>query len=254
MEKYSDSKFWNEYWKQEKRESEDFIFENLLNKIIQWKKVHSYMEIGGAPGSIMSFMAKVHNMDVSTVDFCDWKILNGFLKKQGLKNYKIYNEDFSNFNVEKHNKQYDMVASWGFVEHFDLETSGLFIQKQKALVADDGYLIVELPNIRGLNWLIYRVFNNALLKIHNTKTMDLKFINSEILKGNEFKILYSNYYLTSFFEFSESNEFFLRHKFIRGIFKGIKNISKKLSINNIPNAFMSPYMIVIAQKDVSYYE
>lgn len=248
IEEYSNKQFWDDYWTNEKRSGFEFLFSTLVDKYVDWNKIKNYMEIGGAPGSIMSYMFHVHRLDVSTVDFCNRKILSDFLEKNEIKNYKIYNENFMYFDVGPHQKKYDMVASWGVVEHFALEETYQFIQKQKTMVSSDGYLIVELPNIRGFNWLLYRLMNNDLLKIHNIKTMDLSFLRQSIECDKKFKILYGNYYLTSFLEYSSTNEFFYKHRFIKLIFSFLKRIFAVLHLNNISNRFFSPYIVFIAKR------
>lgn len=245
---YSTKQFWDGYWKDEKRSGYEFLFEEIVNNYVDWGSIKSYMEIGGAPGTIMSYMYHEHGLDVSTIDFCDPHILSDLLSGNSIKNYHIYNEDFSNTDIKKHHKKYDLVASWGFVEHFELEESDKFIQKHKDMVSDNGYLIIELPNIRGFNWLLYRIMNNELLKIHNTKTMDIAFLKSAVEKGGQFGILYGNYYLTSFLEYSSTNEFFERHKLIKSVFGVLKKLFAFLKLNNIPNRLFSPYIVFIAKR------
>jgi len=160
----------------------------------------------------------------------------------------MFNEDFRHFDITPHVKKYDLVSSWGFIEHFELEESYEFIQKHKEMVSSNGYLIIELPNIRWFNWLLYRLINNNLLKIHNLETMDISFLKRAIEKDQKFKILYGNYYLTSFFEFSSSNEFFKRHSVIKHIFELIKKSIRALHVNDIPNKFFSPYIVFIAKR------
>ena len=146
---FSNKTFWDKYWEAEKRSGYDFLFHKIVDKYIDWGRVRDYMEIGGAPGTIMSYMFHVHKLEVSTVDFCNPEILSELLERNKVRNYRIYNEDFSEFDVSPHSRKYDLVASWGFVEHFGLEDANGFIQKHKEMVSEGGYLIVELPNIRG---------------------------------------------------------------------------------------------------------
>lgn len=239
--------FWNEYWKKETRRQEEFMFADLLNKYLEWDMISTYMEIGGAPGSIMSYMVKYHGIDVFTVDFCNKKIIEEFMESAQVKKYKIYDEDFETFDVKEHINRYDCVASWGFIEHFDIELTSQFIKKHKEMVSKNGYLIIELPNIRKFNWLIYKIFDKELLSIHNIKAMDLNYLRREI-NDDEFELLYGNYYLTSFLEYNSSNVFFANHRIIKYIFNFFKEIGKKLHLSNIPNRFFSPYIIFIARR------
>ena len=248
IDEYSDKQFWDNYWEKEERNEYDFLFSRLIDQYIDWKGIKNYMEIGGAPGTIMSYMFHNHNLNVNTVDFCNPQILSSMLEKNNVKEYRIYNEDFATFDTTKHKKLYDVVASWGFVEHFDTIKSRFFIQKQKEMVSDNGYIVVELPNIRKFNWLLYRIMNYELLKIHNVKTMNLDFLRQAIEEGGDFEILYGDYYLTSFLEYSSSNEFFDKHHIIKQIFSSLKHLFAWLHLNNISNRFFSPYIVFIARR------
>lgn len=219
-----------------------------MDRYLDWTQIENYMEIGGAPGTIMSYMFHTHHLRVNTVDFCDSQILSELLDRNHVEDYHIFSEDFSRFDSGAHRKEYDLVASWGFVEHFDRDQSDHFIQKHKEMVSDGGYLVIELPNIRGFNWLLYRVMNYDLLKIHNTKTMDLNFLRQAIESDHLFEILYGNYYLSSFLEYSSSNEFFDRHRVIKAVFGALKRVCAALRLNNLPNRLFSHYVVFIARR------
>lgn len=246
---YSNKRFWDDYWNEETRKEYEFIFSPILDKYVDWTHVANYMEIGGAPGTIMVYMYHNHQLDVNTIDFCNSSIISNLLDENHVHDYTIISEDFSVFNANEHCQKYDMVASWGFVEHFDIKTSHEFIQKHKEMVGEGGYLIIELPNIRRFNWLIYRIVNNNLLKIHDLQTMDLKYLTDSIEEGNQFEILYGDYYLTSFFDFSSSNEYFDRHRVIKNLFKSLKELLSYFHLDNIPNRFFSPYIVFIARRN-----
>ena len=84
-ESYSNIEFWNDYWKDEKRIGYDFMFSEIIDQYLDWTKIKNYMEIGGAPGTIMSYMFHVHNLEVNTVDFCDLQILSDLLERNNVK-------------------------------------------------------------------------------------------------------------------------------------------------------------------------
>ncbi len=44
---WSDKEFWSRYWDKEKRKTTEFLFTALMEEYIDFKKIHSYMEIGG---------------------------------------------------------------------------------------------------------------------------------------------------------------------------------------------------------------
>lgn len=245
---WSSKEFWSKYWDKEKRTVSEFTFSQLMEDYIDFNAIDSYMEIGGAPGIITAYIYQKYGINGSVIDYVNKEYTEKVLNENNVRNYNVYEEDFINFDAKRHGKQYGLVASWGFIEHFDKHICQEIIQKQKELVQEGGYLLIELPNIRKLNWFIYRIFNNKLLKIHNLEIMDLSFLKKEVILNNQFELLYCDYYLTSFFSINSSSEFYDRHKIIKKIFKVIHSIAQKFHIDNIKTQFFSPYIVLIAKK------
>lgn len=241
--------FWAEYWDKEKREiftSNSFIFEDIIEKnipeLMNGQKDKSYFEVGCAPGNVMVFFNKKYGCTISGCDFVSCIAVADNIKKSGIKTFHLYESDFRNLDLKN---KYDLVASYGFVEHFDNYST--IIKRHKKLVADNGYLIIEIPNIRKCNYLFYKIFLPNILKNHNTKIMDLKVLRKEIEDEN-FEILFNNYYLTNMFMANSNNEFVNRNKIIKYIFMSSRKILEKLHCSNIPNKYLSPYIICIARK------
>lgn len=241
---YTDKQYWDSYWEKETRKEIDCYFSDLLDEYINWDTTTSYMEIGGAPGSIIAFMYKVHNMKVSTIDFTEKNRMIEYLKQQGITDYDIYQEDFLTYDIRSHKRKYDIVASWGFVEHFDKKVSAELIAKKKEMVAEQGYLLIELPNIRRIMWLIYFIFNRKMIKIHNLKTMDLEWLKKTVQKNGEFEILYSSYY----FAMNSQNDFFIKHRILDSLCSAIVDYFKKCKFKNNVKKWFFPYIVVIAKR------
>ncbi len=245
--KYTDQNYWNNYWDNENRDNYNFYFSELLDKYIAWDRVGSYMEIGGAPGSILAYMRNEHGLKVATVDFTDRNRIISHLHSFGVDDALVICEDFAYFDSDKYKKQFDIVASWGFVEHFEKDITDQFISKKKNMVADDGYLIVELPNIRKLIWLGYWLFNRKLIGIHNLKVMDLEWIRNKVVEDGTFEVLYASYY----FAMNEQNEFFIMHPSICTLCKKIVDLFKNGKVKNSIRRWFYPYIVVIAKKRTS---
>lgn len=238
---YTDDCYWNSYWKEEKREGVNFYFEDIVDSYIDWNTVHSYMEIGGAPGSIMVYMNQTHGLTVSTVDFTEKRLIEKYLDSYSVSNYKIYQEDFMQFEKKQ---KYDLVASWGFVEHFSKDKCAEIIRKKISLVADEGYLVVEIPNIRKLFWLAYFIFNRKLLQIHNLEIMNLDFLKNQVLKDDNMEILYAGYHIAM----NDENEYFKKHSKIKTLCANFVNRMKKAKLCNGVKCWFYPYIVIIAKK------
>jgi len=233
--------YWEQYWNKEKRNTNsEFLFHKLLQQYDL--KVNNYFEFGCAPGNNMVYFANKYGCNVSGVDFIDDRLIKDYLDKERILSYQIFQEDVYDFETEN---KYDFVGSYGFIEHFDDPET--IIKKHKEVVKDGGYLFIEVPNIRYINYLINKLLSKEILSKHNFSIMDLKKLR-EIILDEEFEEVFVNYYLTSYFQANSESGKLKKYKNIEKIYKIINFIMNKLSLDNIPNKFMSPYIIVLAKK------
>jgi 2-polyprenyl-3-methyl-5-hydroxy-6-metoxy-1,4-benzoquinol methylase len=113
------------------------------------------LEIGCFPGRYLElFGAKGYRLEGIDLTPRVRDDLPAWLKSRGCSVGAFYCADFRDFQTKK---QYDVVCSFGFIEHFmEWET---ILEKHCALVRKGGILILETPNIRGLvqyalRWLL----------------------------------------------------------------------------------------------------
>ena len=89
------------------------------------------------------------------------------------------------------NNKYDLVASFGFIEHFD-NYEEVFLQ-QCNMVKDEGILLVQFPNFRGfVQKFLHKWFDRDNLNNHVIFSMNLKRYR-DILPP-DFEIIYCAYY------------------------------------------------------------
>ncbi len=246
MRKLSDKQFWDEVWINEKRATagdipENYLFNPLLRKYLP--QGGTFLEIGSAPGTFLANFAKHFQYRVSGIDYSSVPIIKETLEHYGIADYDLYEADFTEFETDK---KFDVVASFGFVEHF-VEYDAI-IAKQASFVDDNGYLVVELPNIRYFNYLLFRMFNPELLKIHNYQIMDDRELKKSVEALQDFTLLHCDYYKSCFLFFNEQNAEIAKRPLLRKIFVGLRWLLQKLGLENIPNRFFSPYLILIARK------
>lgn len=241
---YTSKEYWESYWENEQRGNIQFYFDELMNQYISWESVNSYMEIGGAPGSVMAYMSKKHNLVVSTVDFTDEDRITRLLSSRGIENFCIYQDDFLTMDIEAIKHKFDIVASWGFIEHFKRKAVVRIVNKQKDLVSENGYLVVELPNIRKVFWLIYRIFNKDMIKIHNLKIMDLEWLKRLVTYDGRFELLYASYYFTM----NPQNEYFVKHRLFAKICGSIVRFFNKRKVSDNVKRWFYPYIVIIGKR------
>jgi 2-polyprenyl-3-methyl-5-hydroxy-6-metoxy-1,4-benzoquinol methylase len=233
--------YWEEYWEKEQRKTESsFLFQKLLDGFDL--NIDSYFEFGCAPGTNMAYFSRKYDCSVEGVDFVDKRIIEHTLKDLKVKNFKVYQADVYDFETDK---KYDFVGSYGFIEHFgDPET---IIKKHKDLVNPGGYLCIEIPNFRYVNYLINKHFSEDILEKHNLSIMDLKLLKKLIL-DDEFTELYANYYLTSYFQANSESGRLKAHPTIEKVYNAANKTMEGLKLDNIPNKYLSPYIFVLAKK------
>jgi SAM-dependent methyltransferase len=81
-------------------------------------------------------------------------------------NGRIHHADF--FTIDP--ATYDLVVSFGFIEHFD-DLESVFA-RHLDFVGPGGRLVVGVPNFAGLNRMLQRWADPAYLELHNLRAMD----------------------------------------------------------------------------------
>jgi SAM-dependent methyltransferase len=165
------------------------LIKNWISNNIDFTNIKSVFEIGCYPGRYLTIFGD-QGVEVNGVDY-----IKDVIKLHdifALKKYKVgqfYNSDFFNFEPKV---KYDCVMSLGFIEHFDNWEKTMI--NHFDFINDKGYLIIEVPNFRGIFQRIPRMlFDYKNYKRHNLNSMCLKEWN-RILIHNDFEIIYSGYF------------------------------------------------------------
>lgn len=194
MNKKTNKNFWEDVWgaKNIKYElNEKFLLDkNIMNyfeKFIGSDK-KSVFEIGCSPGRFLAYLNKKGH-SISGIDYS--KKGNIQLKKNfktlGIKKYTLYEEDLFKFN---HNKKYDVVMSFGFIEHFD--DPDTVVEKHIELLKKNGLLILGIPVFNGITGFFQKLNNPKILSNHNLDIMNLNYF-SELTNKFNLKLVKNDY-------------------------------------------------------------
>jgi len=107
------------------------------------------------------------------------------------KNYKIGNFQRENFEKIFSNQKFDLVCSFGFIEHFT-NWQDIIVQHLK-LVKQGGKVIITTPNFTGGQGLLHRFLDKNNYDMHNPKSM-VPYKWKEILEQNGFEIHKAGYF------------------------------------------------------------
>lgn len=235
-----------EYWDKIKGSSRNFtkkvIFEKLFSRYLKKNAGEKVaIEIGCVPGLILAYVCENFGYFPEGIDFVrdSEKITGQTLKNFGLNKYRIYTKDLLEW---KTTKKYDLVLSFGFIEHF-LNPDEI-MKRHINLLKNGGTIILEMPNFgNGQKWLHYYLDRENLSR-HNTEIMGTSYLKGVAGKYN-LKIDYLGYYGGLFYFWWENENASIAQKLAYYILTYIGDITKRISLNN---KYFSPYIIMVAEK------
>lgn len=125
----------------------------LLRRSLPRGRTCRTLEIGAAPGRFLAYFAREFGHEVAGVEYssagCELTRQN--LKMAGVDGMVICGDFFSH---EIPPASYDVVASFGFIEHFKDRTAVLKCEDE--LLKPGGWIITAWPNLRGLPGWVFR--------------------------------------------------------------------------------------------------
>jgi 2-polyprenyl-3-methyl-5-hydroxy-6-metoxy-1,4-benzoquinol methylase len=216
------------------------IFDDLFKQLASEFENKDLIEIGAIPGNFCVFLNKNFGCHITGLDYGDKSIFEGTMQQYGINDYNFIKADFLNYESDK---LYDIVSSYGFIEHF-LDTEDI-LKRHFALIKIGGYLILTVPNFTRLQFLFHFLFDRDNLKNHNTgKPMDKKFMEKFMIE-NGLAIVFSQYSKSSKFWITDSGK-----KWRRPWELFAKLIGKILNtaLSGVASKYTSTYLIIIAQK------
>lgn len=243
--------FWEGYWTGCSLPStidEGFSFERCLAKELKKNLAGSrgeIIEVGCAPGKWLTFAAKELRLKPSGIEYTKAGVETTLKNLDMLKvRYgKIWSGDFFKLTPGR----FDVVMSLGFIEHFNNPDD--VVKLHLEWLKPSGYLVLGVPNFRGVYRLIQSVLDSSVLEKHNTEIMNLEYFRGLAVKhGLEIKFLD---YIGSFepalpmFKEGKKNALQSMVKAFLGFMRRIRRIRATDSINS---RLFSSYILAIYQR------
>ena len=186
-----------DYWNREYR-SYKFHIAKKKDFIRRWIEAHipavtnkpkTCLEVGCYPGRFISVFGRL-GYELHGIDLVDEvEQLSDWLTQSG---YKVGSFSQCDFNEFKPQRKYDVVCSFGFIEHFTNWEQ--ILTMHASLVADKGILVVEAPNFVGgfQHWLHSR-FDEENYARHHIPAMNIEQW-AQLLENRGFEISYAGYF------------------------------------------------------------
>jgi 2-polyprenyl-3-methyl-5-hydroxy-6-metoxy-1,4-benzoquinol methylase len=125
-----------------------------------------FLEIGCCPGTYLRYFHDQFGYQPSGIDYLEagCRETRSRCEADGLE-ADIIHADMFDFTCDEKHPPWDVVASFGVIEHFDDIMPCL--NRHIDLIRPGGYLVLVLPNHAGLNGSILRVVDKKRYKMHN---------------------------------------------------------------------------------------
>lgn len=138
----------------------------LLKRIV--RPGSRYIEIGCAPGKMLAWVSSVLRADVVGLDYSESGIAKcrALFEIMGVE-VNLHLIDFFNHNLPP--ASFDVVTSFGFIEHFDDPRP--VVQKHIDLVKPEGVVLIVVPNYGGVYGSLQRYCDPDNLTLHNLEIM-----------------------------------------------------------------------------------
>lgn len=166
--KWEDKYKYNRFFVPMKDDSVRIWIEKFLVSI-KYEHKKNVFEIGCYPARYLSVFGE-HNYILNGVDIVDG--VTDLKKWLSNKRYCVGNISRDDFEKAKINEKFDIVVSFGFIEHFINWKE--ILTKEADLVKPGGYLVVSTPNFRGfIQRSLHYILDRDNYFDHNIEAMNM---------------------------------------------------------------------------------
>lgn len=237
--KLSSKEDWKTHWKEFQIGDIKYIrFDNITT---DFPTGGTFIEVGGFPGLYSAWFNKKFGYNPTLLDFfVKNEIISRVEETNGLKpgTIEVIEADFFSFETDK---KYDVVFSWGFIEHFnDIQD---VVDRHYRLLSKNGHLLIGLPNFKGISGFFTRLVDKEFLKIHNLECMEIDYLTRicKQLNIQDFEVFY---YGKPKIWLNASSPY--NNSFFRKLVWGVNMIIRHIPIKG---RLISPHLIIKAKKN-----
>jgi len=250
--KLTEIDFWEDYWAKVKLPDTvdlNFSFERCLARALKKNLPDvkgDVLEVGCAPGRWLAFMEKEFGLRPSGIEYSEagLEATKKNFEMLGIASGEIHQGDF--FQVEL-KKEFDVVMSFGFIEHFDDVDD--VVERHLRWLKPGGTLILGVPNMRGVYSGIQKVLDQSVLDKHNLNMMNLDFF-SGLAKRFDMNITFLDY-IGSFepsLPLPKPGKNNLLQWLVRCFLRVAGKVRKATFFDSINNPLFSSYILAIYKK------
>ena len=263
----NDRKSSNEYWESEwekfdasdeisldKRDTKNtlnIVIDQILRRIFEKHKLASgaeFFEVGCGGSRWLPYFSREFGFSVSGLDYTDSGVASAIAvcARQNVQ-AKIVKGDYERMDELLSKQRFDVVGSFGFVEHFEDTARCLGFISQ--IARPGGLIVTIIPNMAGVIGWIYKLLKPSVYQIHNPLNLK-QMVAARVDIGLE--IVSAEYLLATPGVIGKTRET------DTGLFRGCKNVFRLLSHVfwkvellgwRLPrSSLLSPYILCVAKR------
>lgn len=228
-----------------------FLWKVIFPKYLHQNPSLSIMEVGSAPGyNLIDFHKKFGYLPFGVEYTTSGAGINRKLFRSNNINPEnvILNDFLSEDFLNEFSNRFDIVSSFGFIEHFDHPE--MIIQNHLRLLKPGGILVIQIPNLSGMNNKFSYFFNKEILAIHNLHIMNKECFVS-LFDTATADPLFCGYYGTFNFGLYNAKGWW-KYVLLKlcNIFQLLLNIFFRIFLGRkgYENKNISPYLLFIGRK------
>ncbi len=227
----------------------------FIDKYIRNAGYASFFEVGCGSSGWLPYFATTYNLRVSGLDYSEigCKLAKENLDMLGIPYGNIFCRDFFQ-PLPTDGKQYDIVFSYGVIEHFEKPENVLNIFS--SLLNKNGLMITLVPNLNGITGKMLKYFIKDVYDMHNTisaqRLREMHEVNGlQIIKNG-----YAGIFALGVIPWIKSDKGLFKNGtvrrklslfFLKSFDKIITTLFRVMPFD-FPSRSLSPYVICIARK------
>jgi cyclopropane fatty-acyl-phospholipid synthase-like methyltransferase len=233
--------YWNSIWNElppvTLYEGPVYEHHSVLSRFLSNAGGGNAIEIGCASGNYMIYLNKEFGYRVDGLDYSDnMEYVRANLSYNGIQDAELFSADFFQTAPAK---QYDLVFSGGFVEHFD--NHELVVKKHAEWAKPGGLVIIIVPNLTHIHRSLCGWFDPEVLRVHRFPLMRIAVLRAALEKAG-LSVLHCDYHKTFRCTYALP-------KPVDFVARAAQKILKLSGLDNIGNRFGSPYLISVSRKN-----
>ncbi len=224
------------------------IFSHILNRYLPVNPDFSCTEIGAYPGAFLCHMAKAYRYRPTAIEFSNYTDhIRELFTYNRVPDLRIINDDFLNVD----NLQFDVVTSFGFVEHFtDYER---IIAKHFELTKPGGYVVISVPRFDAFQGSMFEtVYNEEAYRkmkaAHNMAITNLQELK-RVISTHTDEILFADHVVGDLLYYNWNDKNVREDK--KWLVYFINKIQPLVSNAIELDEFLSPYILTVSRKPLT---